>query len=57
MSSTKNGKSTISYLCFWGILLFGIGIIYCIKQQYTAPLISLGIALSDTELKDRKSVV
>ena len=50
MNSTKNGKSTISYLCFWGILLFGIGIIYCIKQQYTAPLISLGIALSDTEL-------
>ncbi len=51
MSSTKNSKSkTIPYLCFGGILLFGIGIIYCIKQQYTAPLIFLGIALSDAEV-------
>lgn len=51
MNSRKDKKlEIIPYLYFGGVLLFGVGIICCIKQQYYAPLIFLGVALTGNEL-------
>lgn len=46
-----NKKLTVSYqLFFWGFTVFALAIIYCLKENYTPPLLFLGIVNTSNEL-------
>ena len=50
MLNKKQITSILGQLFFWGFAVFGLGIIYCLKESYTAPLLFLGLINTPNEL-------
>lgn len=50
MLNKKQITSILGQLFFWGFAVFGLGIIYCLKESYTAPLLFLRLINTPNEL-------
>ena len=49
MLNKKQITSILGQLFFWGFVVFGLGIICCIRENYTPPLLFLGIVNTPNE--------